>query len=951
MKKTFALSVLTLCAMTMTAQSIDFNMTGRNNDEVNEPGFVAWAVAQVPTEQKVLEGGITVTVAAGGGADILRSQWHKNTCTAGKNGTTGLRLLGDGVMAFKVDDDNNTPNLTDVATSITLTIEGLSPGDHSLIAYHVYKDPNTGDMPDIQVDVNGTTVLTGVKFTNVKSTATSLKVSEAGKSYVEFTAVEGQPVVITYSTVPQAGKSYQTTCMMINGLEFDTNPYMAQDPVPDNMEYHADADRGDITLSWTPSTVAVSHRVVVGTDADQVAQATTCQYQGAQASYTLSGVSPLQRYYWRVDEVDAEGNVHKGRVWSFQPRRLAFPGAEGYGRFAIGGRGGEVYHVTTLDDNGDDDNPLPGSLRFGVKKVSGPRTIVFDVAGVIALKSRLTCSDRFVTIAGQTAPGNGIMLRTSPFGMQSDGITRFLRLRLGHKRKVNGVIPKDNAASAYGADYGLYDETTLSGLDGMGMAGCDNAIMDHCSISWTIDEAFSSRNAKGITLQRTLISEALNRAGHPNYSSGTEHGYAATIGAGQMTETPGSFHHNLLAHCEGRNWSISGGLDGKGAYDGHHDIFNNVVYNWGGRASDGGTHELNFTNNYYKKGAATTQNYLLIHDFEGTGSGTQRAYVSGNVREETNGTLTRDRENSTYRYRLSNDQKLDWEPWSSEPFFPSYATVETAEAAYKNVLSDVGCSQPFLDLHDQRMVSETKARTYSAKGSLTGKRGLIDSEEDEGCEGFDLEKLGIAYAVREAGWDTDQDGIPDWFEQIVGTSPSLPNNNADRDGDMYTDLEEYLNWIAEPHFIIPASSTVPGGISAGSAATTIDMASYFAGYTAPTYSVTGSSVATITADGRLSVKPTQAGELLTVKVTAEEGSATLTRCFNFAVVAATQKKGDVNGDGSVDVGDIMAVINVMAADSAATVPSGFAAGSSPDVNGDGTVDVGDVMAIINIMAN
>ena len=872
MKRQLTTAALALCTLSVMAQRIDFNMTGRSEEEVNEPDYTAWSVQQVPSEQKVLDNGLAITVSAGGAADVLRSQWNKNTCTAGKNGITGLRLLGDGVMAFKLDDDNNTPNITDAATSITLTIEGLPAGPHSLIAYHVHKDPPNGDMPPISVSIDGTQVVSGAKFTCVTATATQLKVSEAGSSYVEFNAVDGQPVVITYSTVPEGGKAYQTTCMMINGLEFDTNPYMAQDPIPDNMDFHADADEGSLTLQWTPSSVAVSHKVVVGTDATQVENATAYQYEGKAASYTISDVSPLVRYYWRVDEIDAQGQVHKGRVWSFQPRRLAFPGAEGYGRFAIGGRGGTVYHVTSLADDGSE-----GTLRYGIEQLSGPRTIVFDVAGIISLNTRLTCSDKFVTIAGQTAPAGGITLRTCPFGMQSDGITRFLRLRLGHKKLVSGLIPKggDNGNGvSYGAEEGTSPETTLSGLDGMGMAGCDHAIMDHCSISWTIDEGFSSRNAKGITLQRTLISEALNQAGHPNYSSGSQHGYAATIGAGQMTDRPGSFHHNLLAHCEGRNWSISGGLDGKGAYDGHHDIFNNVVYNWGGRASDGGTHELNFVGNYYKKGPATTQNRILIHQFEGTGTGTQQAYVNGNVREETSGSLTHDREGNTYSYSLSNGQTLNWEPWVSSPFFPSSATVESAEDAYKNVLCDVGCNQPFFDRHDQRMVSETLSRTATTKGSRSGKRGLIDSEQDDGCEGFDMEKLGLTTAQRDADWDTDRDGIPDWFERLTGTDPATPNNNDDRDGDYYTDLEEYLNWLAVPHFIVDAANE-----------TTIDLKPFFAGYKSPTFSVTPTTAdgatCTIDSQGVLHFTGSVNG-LSAVSVTASEGSS-YTRTFNFAI--------------------------------------------------------------------
>ena len=160
-----------------------------------------------------------------------------------------------------------------------------------------------------------------------------------------------------------------------------------------------------------------------------------------------------------------------------------------------------------------------------------------------------------------------------------------------------------------------------------------------------------------------------------------------------------------------------------------------MVYNWGHRASDGGTHELNFVNNYYKKGSATSQNYLLRHQFEGTGSGTQRAYVSGNIREETSGSKTKDALNNTYKYETSGGQVLNWEPWSNEPFFPSYANIETAEAAYKNVLSDVGCTQPFFDNHDQRMVNETLNRSYSTKGVRSKKNGIIDTEEDTGCEG------------------------------------------------------------------------------------------------------------------------------------------------------------------------------------------------------------------------
>ena len=855
----------------VTAQKIDFDITSSQNNHLE--GYIGWIVAEGVSAEKTLDDGVTIKVEAAQGSNPMnpeandteirhvKTEWWKGGYTSGND---GAYVLGDALII--TGDDHSY--VTSGATRLDVTITGLSAGHHSLQAYHncVELEESNGEVPDLDIYVNGVKVKEGVKQSRRKSLF-----SEAGNSYIEFDVEEGQPVVISYVSTPKEGVTYGRTYATINALVFNTvdNSKIALDPIPNSGELHAGEGDGSVTLQWTAPASAVKHHLYLGNDADNLSETAVL----TENSYSVSNLSPMTDYYWRVDEEDASGNITSGEVWYFRPARLAFPGAEGYGRYAIGGRGGVVYHVTTLDDNGDDENPIEGSFRYGIKKVSGPRTIVFDVAGVISLKNRLTCSDRFVTIAGQTAPGNGIMLRTCPFGMATDGITRFVRMRLGHKKLLSsGRIEGSKYEEYYDeSERGKTPETTVNGVDGMGMAGNDNAIMDHCSISWTIDEAFSSRGAKAITLQRTLISETLNRAGHPNYDEGTEHGYAATIGAGQNGGKPGSFHHNLLAHNEGRNWSISGGLDGGGAYDGHHDVFNNVVYNWGHRATDGGTHEMNFVNNYYKKGDATTMNLLLRHQFEGTGTGTQRAYVSGNIREETNGTKTQDKENTTYRYETSNGQQLNWEPWSTEPFFESKATIETAEAAYKNVLSDVGCTQPFFDKHDQRMVNETISRSYTVTGSRTKKKGLIDSEEDAGCEGFDLDKLGIVNAQRESGWDTDGDGIPDWFEALTGTNPSAANNNEDRDGDYYTDLEEYLNWIAVPNYIIEGEKQVT-------------LKDFFAGYNAPAYSVTTvDGVAATEANGVLTVTPSAtAPKLFTLKVKATEDGISLERTLNFA---------------------------------------------------------------------
>lgn len=232
-------------------------------------------------------------------------------------------------------------------------------------------------------------------------------------SYVKFTAEEGKDVVIEYVSDPKAGTEYINNYVAVNALIFDRpNPKTtASDPYPANIDMHAAAvdapvnEAGDIVLTWKPASSAVKHHVMFGTSPDDLTEmiATT------EAQYAPQGLSSHNVYYWRIDEEDAAGNRYEGDVWSFRPRHLAFPGAEGYGRFAIGGRGGVVYHVTSLDD--DVDNPQPGTFRYGLTKVEGPRTIVFDVSGYITLKGRLVCSDKYVTIAGQTAPGEGITFR------------------------------------------------------------------------------------------------------------------------------------------------------------------------------------------------------------------------------------------------------------------------------------------------------------------------------------------------------------------------------------------------------------------------------------------------------------------------------------------------------------------------------------------------------------
>ena len=817
MSKLITSTMFLFCAVGLSAQNIDFNMTGRQDAEVNEPDYIGWAVNQVASETKELDNGLTITVAATGNANTLRAQWHKNTCTAGKNGQTGLRLMGDGVVAFVADDDNNTPTLTDTPTSITVTIEGLEAGTHSLAAYHVWKDPKSADMPTIKVEVNGETVQTGVQYANVKQTATDLRMQDAPYSYVEFNVEEGAKVEVTYTTEVDDGKTYQTTNLMLNGLLIDRSPLVATDPTPNHRDFHLDADNGTYTLQWAPATIAVSHRLVVGTNAEEVAVSTNYVYQGSDTSYQMTGLSSAHYYYWRVDLGGRRIIKNKGQVWSFRPRQLAFPGAEGYGRFAMGGRDGVVYHVTSLAGTKE-----PGTLLYGLTEMNEPRYIVFDVSGIIELDFAANFVKPNAYIAGQTAPGKGICIKASNINIGSDVICRFIRFKRG---------------------LGVYGENTGNA---MGMTGADHAIVDHCMAAWGTDETVSGRGAKNISFQYSIISEALGIAGHKNYSDGTNHGYAATID-GQI----GSWHHNLLVNCNGRNWSMGGGMDAQNIPIGGLDLFNNVVYNWHDRTTDGNCHAVNFVNNYYKMGPDTRKTILFTQDFEDAinPNGVDQAYIKGNVRENKNHSLTQDAVNQTYN--ATGNIPTNYQYRVNEPLFPSYAYIHSAQDAMKIVTSYSGAIMPMRDEHHVRNIRETLEGSYTYVGSKSKIKGEIDNEADitEHTNGWEV----YPEDSRDANWDTDQDGMPDWWEKVTGSNATVANHNDDPNGDGYTLLEDYLEFMAHPYVIIEPN---------GSA--TIDLKQHFAGF----YGQNGKSVTpSYTADelDNGTFQPYFEGSIMTVK--------------------------------------------------------------------------------------
>lgn len=785
-----AFLILATTALHAVAQNIDFNMTNRQDAEVNEPDYIGWAVNQGASESKTLENGLTITVAAVGKANTLRAQWHKNTCTAGRNGQTGLRLLGDGVAAFMADASNNTPNLTDTPTGISVKLKGLKPGLHSLAAYHVYKDPKSGDMPTIKVDVmrdqETVAAQTGMAYANVKATASDLKMSDAAFSYIEFEVLETtQTITVTYTTEVETGKKYQTTNVMLNGLLIDRSPLTAMDPKPGHRDYHLDADDGSYTLQWTPAAVAVKHKLVVGTEQETVSQSTDYIYEGTDPAYTITGLSSSRYYFWRVDEVDADGRIHKGQVWSFRPRQLAFPGAEGYGRFATGGRGGKVYHVTTLSGGKE-----PGSLLYGLTEMNEPRYIVFDVSGVIELDFDSHFVKPYAYIAGQTAPGKGICIKASNINIGSDVICRHIRFKRG---------------------LGVYGENTGNA---MGMSGADHAIVDHCTAAWGTDETVSGRGALNITFQYNIISEALGITGHKNYADGTNHGYAATID-GRI----GSWHHNLLVNCEGRNWSMGGGMDGNNRPIGGLDLFNNVVYNWHNRTTDGNCHAVNFVNNYYKMGADTRKTILFTQDFEDAiaPDGIDQAYIKGNIRENKSHSLTQDALNDTYN--ATGNIPTTYQYRVNKPLFESYATIHTAKDAMKIVTSDAGATMPMRDEHHIRNIRETLDGTHTYVGSKSRIKGEIDTETDitEHADGKGWEVY--PEEARSENWDTDQDGMPDWYEALIHSDAHTANQNDDPDSDGWTLLEDYLELMAHPYVVVE-----PNGMA------TLDLKPYFAGF-------------------------------------------------------------------------------------------------------------------------
>lgn len=425
----------------------------------------------------------------------------------------------------------------------------------------------------------------------------------------------------------------------------------------------------------------------------------------------------------------------------------AFPGAEGAGADAKGGRGGDVYHVTNLNDSGE------GSLRFAITSATGPRTIVFDVAGTIQLATRLNVNKSFLTIAGQTAPGDGVMVTGHSTVVSGNNVViRYLRFRMGD---VNCPAVQDDAL--------WVDKTT-------------DVILDHVSASWSVDETLSVTESNRVSVQWSFITESMKNSCHEKGA----HGYGSLIryGAGQVT-----YHHNLYAHHDSRNPRVGDNIG--------LDFVNNVIYDWGAEAtysgpdSEGSPH-VNYVGNYLVAGPLTASSKLRA--FSGGGVNTT-IYQSNNL-------LDGDKDGQ--RDGVDNGWSMFINSYTKrEPARFEFAQVNTHDAAtaYELVLKTAGSSLK-RDSVDERVAGEVR--------SETGRH--INSQTEVG--GYPFLNPGPALN------DADNDGIPDAWESTHGLNPTDAADGRAVAAGGYTNLELYLNDLVPAPGVDPSADTVAPSTSA-----------------------------------------------------------------------------------------------------------------------------------------
>ena len=435
----------------------------------------------------------------------------------------------------------------------------------------------------------------------------------------------------------------------------------------------------------------------------------------------------------------------------------AFPGAEGGGMFTTGGREGKIIFVDNLNDKGN------GSLRKAIE-AEGPRTIVFRVSGNIELQKTIHIKNGDLTIAGQTAPGDGICLKNYGIRLDADNvIIRFIRVRPGD------VMKEENDAAT-----GLRHK---------------NIVIDHCSFSWAMDEVASFYDNENFTMQWCIISESLFKSEHHK----GEHGYGGIWGG-----LNASFHHNLLSDHTSRNPRFCGPRYTGKPENEKTDFRNNVIYNWGFNSVYGGEEgHYNMVNNYYKPGPATekkVKNRILeltqMFYNPDINPDTLRAgwfYIDGNVMDG-NKQVTCDNWNGGVQGK-GVDEKAIQKSKLAEPI--SFGQVKTSDAqtAFNRVLNFSGASL-HRDAVDLRIIEEVKTGNEKYGSSFEGgKNGIIDSQNDVG--GWPELK------TEKPETDSDNDGIPDNWELKNKLNPNLPDNNKNTLDSNYTNIEMYINSLVD----------------------------------------------------------------------------------------------------------------------------------------------------------
>jgi hypothetical protein len=440
-------------------------------------------------------------------------------------------------------------------------------------------------------------------------------------------------------------------------------------------------------------------------------------------------------------------------------QQIAFPGAEGFGKYATGGRGGKVVAVTNINNSGE------GSFRWALEQFPGePLTVVFAVSGLIELESNIVIKRSNLTIAGQTAPGDGICLKNYSFivngasakGNHGNIIIRFIRSRPGG--------------------------TDKKGLYGFDMENCHDVIVDHCSFSWANEECAAMYDTKNTTVQWCIVSEGLYNAGHMKGNRS----YGGVWG-GQYA----SYHHNLIAHLNNRAIRFNGAR----AHDtiALIDYRNNVIYNWGNTNAayggevniTGGVSQVNIVNNYYKPGPAAPAELKFVHaSFQKENSkGTGEWFVSGSIMEGDKSLTKKNNRGIDLAEAGYPKNAIAENPFSISVQLPE----QTAMDAYNEVLKYAGAILPKRDAVDERVVNETKAGTAIGEG-VFGKPGIIDNPFQVG--GWSIYQNGTSPV------DTDKDGMPDAWETKKGLKTNDPSDRNKTDANGYTMLENYLNELA-----------------------------------------------------------------------------------------------------------------------------------------------------------